>query len=135
MRAKNKNSASEDNFSALSNLIADPVVIIDGTGKLLAANQGVKEAIGFDPAELVGKSFLEVNFLIKKTRYFWQRAPCNCQRQPHIRHSRERNIGLCIFCLLFRGRASSELKSRRVRVLVSNSDILGLARLCDSQPR
>jgi PAS domain-containing protein len=63
MRAKNKNSASEDNFSALSNLIADPVIIIDGTGKLLAANQGVKEAIDFDPPELVGKSFLEVDFL------------------------------------------------------------------------
>jgi PAS domain S-box-containing protein len=68
MRAKNKNSASEDNFSALSTLIADPVVIIDGTGKLLAANQGVKEAIGFDPAELVGKSFLEVDFLDQENK-------------------------------------------------------------------
>ena len=37
-------------------------------GKLPAANQGVKEAIGLDPAELVGKSFLEVDFLDQENK-------------------------------------------------------------------
>jgi len=52
----------------LSNPIADPVAISDGTGKLLATNQGVKEAIGLDPAELVGKSFLEVDFFDQENK-------------------------------------------------------------------
>ena len=63
MQAKNKNNTVDDNFEALSNLIADPMVIIDCTGKLLAANLSVKEATGFDPKELVGKKFLELDFL------------------------------------------------------------------------
>jgi PAS domain S-box-containing protein len=68
MQTKNKNNTVEDNFTALSNLIADPVVIIDNTGKLLAANLSVKEATGFDPKELVGKSFLELDFLDRENK-------------------------------------------------------------------
>jgi PAS domain S-box-containing protein len=58
----------EDRFEALFNLVADPMIIIDNTGKLLAANLSVKEAIGFDPKELVGKSFLELAFLDREDK-------------------------------------------------------------------
>jgi PAS domain S-box-containing protein len=68
MRSKSKNSTSEDSFTALSDLIADPVVIIDRTGKLLAANRSVKEATGFDHAEFVGKGFLELDFLDQESK-------------------------------------------------------------------
>jgi hypothetical protein len=38
MKEKNKNNIIENDFKALYELMADPVVIIERTGKLLAAN-------------------------------------------------------------------------------------------------
>ena len=59
MHTKSNCSTSKTNFTALSDLVADPVVIIDWTGKL-AANQGVKGAIGFDAAEFAS-TYVEAN--------------------------------------------------------------------------
>jgi transcriptional regulator with PAS, ATPase and Fis domain len=66
MQAKNKSNAVEDNFTALPDLIGDPLVIIDNTGKLLVANLSVKEATSFNLKKLVGKSFLDIGNRAKR---------------------------------------------------------------------
>ena len=63
MQAKNKSNTVEDAFKALSDLIADPLVIIDTGTIVQAANKAVKQVTGYSQEELVGKSFLQLEFL------------------------------------------------------------------------
>ena len=63
MQAKSKSNTVEDAFKALSDLIADPLVIIDSGMIVQAANKAVKQVTGYSPEELVGKSFLQLEFL------------------------------------------------------------------------
>jgi PAS domain S-box-containing protein len=61
--SKNRNSTAEDNLTAILNLIADPAIIIGKDGKFRATNQVFNKVTSVGPHELVGKSFLEVDFL------------------------------------------------------------------------
>jgi PAS domain S-box-containing protein len=68
MRQKNKNNTVENAFKALSDLIADPLVIIDSGTIVQAANKAVKQVTGYDEKYLVGKSFLQVEFLDEENK-------------------------------------------------------------------
>ncbi len=50
----------ESNFTALLNLIADPVVVVDEKGILLLVNNAFEVFTGLKSNEIVGKSFLEL---------------------------------------------------------------------------
>jgi PAS domain S-box-containing protein len=58
MKPKYANNMSKDSFTALSNLIADLVVIINTEGKLVAVNQSFAEATCFRQQDLIGKKLL-----------------------------------------------------------------------------
>ena len=68
MQEKNKSNTVEDAFKALSDLIADPLVIIDSARKVLAVNQALKQVIGFGEEELVGRSFSLMEFLDEENK-------------------------------------------------------------------
>ena len=56
MLEKDKNNRLEENFTVLSNLIADPVCVVDEKGTFLAVNQAMSQVLGFGEQELVGKN-------------------------------------------------------------------------------
>jgi two-component system sensor kinase FixL len=66
--AKRKYSTTEANFLALLDLTVDPVVVIDKTGKLLAANNGISEVLGVQHNNLAQKNFREMRFLDRETK-------------------------------------------------------------------
>jgi PAS domain S-box-containing protein len=59
---------SEESFTALSNLIAEPVIIINGKGAVLAANTFIKENTGFSDDEIVGKNFLQLDLIDQENK-------------------------------------------------------------------
>jgi PAS domain S-box-containing protein len=52
----------------LFDLMADPVAVVDGRGKILEVTQKVEEITGFKKEELVGKNFLKVKMFGAKTK-------------------------------------------------------------------
>ena len=67
MLEKNKNSKLE-NFTVLSNLIADPVCVVDEKGTCLAVNQAMSQVLGFSEQELVGKNAMDLDFLDQENK-------------------------------------------------------------------
>jgi PAS domain S-box-containing protein len=63
MPANNRNNTIENDFTALLNLIFEPVIILNKEGKILEVNQGFEETIGFEKEQIVGKKVLKINFL------------------------------------------------------------------------
>jgi len=68
MRENNKNSKLKENFSALSNLIADPLCVVDEKGVFLAVNQAMTQVLGFSEQELVGKKVMDSDFLDQENK-------------------------------------------------------------------
>jgi len=73
MQEINKSNLCNDGAFALIDLIPDSVIIIDTTGKIVAANRAVEKYTGYKPEELVGKNFLEQSFLDKEERSIIQK--------------------------------------------------------------
>ncbi|MCK4821026.1 PAS domain S-box protein, partial [bacterium] len=67
-KAEEELEHSRSHFETLFNVVVDPVVIIDGKGKILEITNRVQEVIGFNREELVGKSFLKINLLTAKSK-------------------------------------------------------------------
>ena len=67
MLENNKNSKLE-NFTVLSNLIADPVCVVDEKGTCLAVNQAMSQVLGFGEQEIVGKNLMDVDFLDQENK-------------------------------------------------------------------
>ena len=67
MQENNKNYKLE-NFTVLSNLIADPVCVVDEKGTFLAVNQAMSQVLGFDEQELVGKNVMNLGFLDQENK-------------------------------------------------------------------
>jgi PAS domain S-box-containing protein len=59
---------TEESFIALSNLIAEPVIIISGKGQVLAANDFLEETTGFNSIDMVGKNFLLLEFMDQENK-------------------------------------------------------------------
>jgi len=66
--SQNQLTRAEDKFKSLVNVIADPVVIIDHKGHILEINDRVVEKTGFSKGELLGKNFLQIDLLTKKSK-------------------------------------------------------------------
>jgi PAS domain S-box-containing protein len=67
-RAQEESEESRRHFQMLFDLMADPVAVVDGRGKILEVTQRVEEITGFKKEELVGKSLLKVNMFGAKTK-------------------------------------------------------------------
>jgi len=67
-QAKQQLEEAKSHFETLFNVVVDPVVIIDGKGKILEITNRVQEVTGFNREELVGKSFLKMNLLTAKSK-------------------------------------------------------------------
>ena len=59
---KEKNKEHSDALPQLIDLIPDPVVVIDSTGIIVAANSVLGKFLGFTKEQLIGKSFDELSF-------------------------------------------------------------------------
>jgi PAS domain S-box-containing protein len=58
----------KEKFPTLFNLMADPVAIVDKSGKILEITERVKEITGFEKEELIGKNFLRTNIMTAKSK-------------------------------------------------------------------
>ena len=71
-REENKSSSTspdaKETLKILMNLINDPVVIVDNKGRFLEVSDRVGELTGSKKNELIGKTFLEVDFITSKTK-------------------------------------------------------------------
>lgn len=67
MLEKDKNCRLE-NFTVLSNLIADPVWVVDEKGTCLAVNQALCQSLGFGEQELVGKKAVDLGLLDQENK-------------------------------------------------------------------
>jgi len=67
-RAEEELKEAKSHFETLFNVVVDPVVIIDGKGKILEITNRAQEVIGYNREELVGKSFLKMNLLTAKSK-------------------------------------------------------------------
>ena len=57
-----------EKFQTFFNLLPDPVVIVDGKGKILAVNDRVEEITGYKREELLGRNFLRTKLLTTKSK-------------------------------------------------------------------
>jgi len=69
-RAEEELKGSRVGFRTLIGLMPDPVVIIDGRGNILVANDKLEEVTGFKREEVVGKNFLRMKMLTAKTKAY-----------------------------------------------------------------
>jgi PAS domain S-box-containing protein len=67
-RAQEESEESRKHFQMLFDLMADPVAVVDGRGKILEVTQKVEEITGFKKEELVGKNLLKVKMFGAKTK-------------------------------------------------------------------
>ncbi len=67
-QVEQKLEEARSHFETLFNVVVDPVVIIDGKGKILEITNRVQEVTGFKKEELLGKSFLKMNLLTAKSK-------------------------------------------------------------------
>ncbi len=67
-RVEKELEESRSHFQTLFNVIADPVVIVDGKGEILEITDRVQETSGFKREELIGKNFLRMNLLTAKSK-------------------------------------------------------------------
>jgi|GEM_PF-670750 len=62
------NKRPNDSLSALLNLIPDPAIVVDATGKIIAANNLTEKYTGLKAKDLTGKKFTEESFLGKQQK-------------------------------------------------------------------
>jgi len=67
-RAQEESEESRKHFQMMFDLMADPVAVVDGRGKILEVTQKVQEITGFKKEELVGKNLLKVEMFGAKTK-------------------------------------------------------------------
>jgi|GEM_PF-616058 len=67
-RAQEESEESRKHFQMLFDLMADPVAVVDGRGKVLEVTQKVEEITGFKKEELVGKNLLKVDMFGAMTK-------------------------------------------------------------------
>jgi PAS domain S-box-containing protein len=67
-RAQEESEESRKHFQMLFDLMADPVAVVDGKGKILEVTQKAEEITGFKKEELVGKNLLKVKMFGAKTK-------------------------------------------------------------------
>ncbi|MGA3190884.1 MAG: PAS domain S-box protein [Candidatus Bathyarchaeia archaeon] len=67
-RAQEESEESRKHFQMLFDLMADPVAVVDGRGKILEVTQKVEEITGFKKEELVGKNLLKTKMFGAKTK-------------------------------------------------------------------
>ena len=67
-RAHEESEEARRHFQTLFNVMADPVVILDETGRILEITQRAEELAGFKREELLGKVFLETEIATAKTK-------------------------------------------------------------------
>jgi PAS domain S-box-containing protein len=67
-RAQEESEESRRHFQMLFDLMADPVAVVDGRGKILEVTQKVEEITGFKKEELVGKNMMRVEMFGAKTK-------------------------------------------------------------------
>jgi PAS domain S-box-containing protein len=58
----------QNNFISLLNFIADPAIIVDGTGRFLVVNDAFIHLIGLKKKELIGTAFFTISNLTAKSR-------------------------------------------------------------------
>jgi PAS domain S-box-containing protein len=64
----NKRSKISESLDVLIDLIPDPVVVIDVSGKVLASNKMIGKFAGYNKKELSGKSFLTFKFINEENK-------------------------------------------------------------------
>jgi PAS domain S-box-containing protein len=67
-RAQEESEQSRKHFQMLFDLMADPVTVVDGGGKILEVTRKVEEITGFKKEELVGKNVMKVEMFEAKTK-------------------------------------------------------------------
>jgi PAS domain S-box-containing protein len=67
-RAQEESEESRKHFQMMFDLMADPVAVVDGRGKILEVTQRVEEITGFKREELVGKNLMKVKMFAAKTK-------------------------------------------------------------------
>jgi PAS domain S-box-containing protein len=67
-KAHEESEESRRHFQMLFDLMADPVAVVDGRGKILEVTQKAEEITGFKKEELVGKNLLKVKMFGAKTK-------------------------------------------------------------------
>jgi PAS domain S-box-containing protein len=68
----------------LFDLMADPVAVVDGRGKILEVTQKVEEITGFKKEELVGKNMLKVEMFRAKTKAVMIRSLAKRMMGMHV---------------------------------------------------
>jgi len=63
MLENNKSKKYSDFLVVLIDLIPDPALIIDSSGKILVTNKNILRFTGYEKRELVGKSFSSLSFI------------------------------------------------------------------------
>lgn len=63
---KDKNNEHSDYLPMLIDLISDPVVVVDNTGTIVAANRTSEEFSGYLKDQLIGKTFAKLSFVGKE---------------------------------------------------------------------
>jgi two-component system sporulation sensor kinase A len=58
----------EEKFKFLFDNAADPIFILDNKGRFIQINKKVKEILGYREKDLIGKKFIEMNILTKKSK-------------------------------------------------------------------
>jgi len=67
-KAEEELEESRSHFQSLFNLMVDPVVIVDGKGKILDLTNGVQKVTGFKREELLGKNFMTTKVVTAKSK-------------------------------------------------------------------
>jgi len=67
-KAEEELEESRSHFESLFDLMVDPVVIVDGKGKILELSNGVQKVTGFKREELLGKNFLRTKVVTAKSK-------------------------------------------------------------------
>jgi PAS domain S-box-containing protein len=63
-----KRNITEENFTSLSNLIAESVMVVDKTGKICAVNKHVEEITELNRAEIIGKNIMQVEIIDQENK-------------------------------------------------------------------
>jgi len=67
-KAEEELEQSRSHFQMLFNVMADPVVIVDGKGEFLEITNRVQEITGFKREELLGKNFMRINIVTARSK-------------------------------------------------------------------
>ena len=69
MLENNKNKKHSDFLVVLIDLIPDPAMIIDCSGKIIVTNKMIEKFSGYEKGDLIGKSFFSLSFISEKDKF------------------------------------------------------------------